>query len=90
MGLDAVELVVAVEDKFGITIPNAVAAQMITPAIMISYVQETVAQNAKDLNEAPRWTQEEVRDVVRQVIREQLGIDTFRDTDEFVRDLGID
>lgn len=90
MGLDAVELVVAVEKKFGITIPNAVAAQMITPAIMISYVQEVVAQNAMELGEKPRWTHEDVREVVRQVIRDQLGIETFLDSDEFVRDLGID
>ncbi len=90
MGLDAVELVVAVEEKFGITIPDAVAAQMITPAIMISYVQEAVGQKSKELNETPRWTHEEVRKIVLQVIREQLGIETFRDTDEFVRDLGID
>lgn len=90
MGLDAVELVVAVEEKFGITIPDAVAAQMITPAVMISYVQEVVGQKSKELNETPRWTHEEVREVVRQVIREQLGIVTFRDTDEFARDLGID
>ena len=178
MGLDCVELVIAVEQAFGIAIPDAVAAEMITPAILISYVQETVgstgdrkacislsafhriraslmrslgvsrsevtldtrisilfptprrselwdsfrhdtslaglpdlrfgrgwifspttvkdlvsvalAQKANELREDRSWTHEEVRQVVRQIIRDQLGINKFRDTDEFVRDLGVD
>lgn len=90
MGLDAVELVVAVEEKFSIRIPDAVAAQMITPAIMISYVQEAILRRAEDLHETPHWTDQEIGEIVRQIIREQLGIGSFRDTDEFVRDLGVD
>ncbi len=84
------ELVAAIEKKFGITIPDAVAAQMITPAIMITYVQEAVVRKANELNEKPSLTHEEISEAVRQVIREQFCIETFHDTDEFVRDLGID
>ena len=87
MGLDAVELVIAVEEAFNIVIPDAVAAEMITPAIMISYVQKAVASCP---DRARRWTHDEVRQIVRQIISEQLGVKNFNDTDEFVRDLGID
>jgi acyl carrier protein len=38
----------------------------------------------------PQWKRSEVREAVRQVIREQIGVDEFSDKDEFVRDLGLD
>ncbi len=87
MGLDAIELVLAVEDAFGIAIPNAVAAEMISPAIMITYVQNAVASCP---DRSRRWTHDEVRQVVRQIISEQLCVENFNDTDEFVRDLRLD
>lgn len=178
MGLDGVELIIAVEDVFGITISDAVAASMITPAILISHVQEAVRagdvpkpcislrafhkvraslmrtvgvsrtdialdtpirilfpspdrvalwnsfrqdsdistlpplrfgrgwlfsptrvsdlvsiavlDKANQLREERTWTNEEVRQVIREIIRDQLGIEKFNDSDEFVRDLGID
>jgi hypothetical protein len=39
MGLDAVEFVIAVEDGFGIAIPNVVAEQLLTPRAVAEYVQ---------------------------------------------------
>lgn len=178
MGLDFVEMVIAVEQMFDISIPDAVAEEMTTPAIMITYLQNVVgsagdrkacisqrafhrvrsalmttlgvgrseialvtridtlfsgtqrhelwktfrehtslsslrdrrfgsgwlfgprsvkdlvsiaiSHQAKELNEEKSWTHEEVRQVVRSIISEQLGIQKFRDTDEFVRDLGVD
>jgi acyl carrier protein len=177
MGLDAVELVIAVEEAFGIAISDAEASAMLTPAHLISHVQRAVAstqdrkacitlrafhriraslmrsvgasrsevalhvrigalfpasrrsqlwdsfrqqsslaalpalrfgrgwifsprtvrdlvsvavaQKANELREERSWTDEEVRQVVREIIRDQLGIDKFRDSDEFVRDLGL-
>lgn len=177
MGLDGVELVLAVEETFGITIPDSVAFEMTTPAMMISFVQQAVSARpdrkacisqrafhrvraslmkatgvgrrdvtlktpirrlfsgpqrtehwrdfkcyagllalpqlrfgsgwlfgptsvkdlvsgavsamSNDMREEQSWTSDEVRQIVRQIISEQLGVEKFRDTDEFVRDLGL-
>ncbi len=43
MGLDTVEIVMAVEQTFGISIPNRDAEKMLTPAHLISYVQQAVS-----------------------------------------------
>jgi len=37
-----------------------------------------------------RWTRPQIRDSVRSIIREQLGITNFSDNAEFIRDLGCD
>ena len=44
---------------------------------------------SNDMREEQSWTSDEVRQIVRQIISEQLGVEKFRDTDEFVRDLGL-
>jgi acyl carrier protein len=36
-----------------------------------------------------KWTRSEVAETIRQVIRQQEGIDTFSDDADFVRDLGL-
>jgi acyl carrier protein len=178
MGLDAVELILAVEDAFCIAIPDAVIAEMITPAALISFVQSavksrpdrstcismrafhrvraclmkstgvgrsevtlstpirrlfsgsnrvdqwkefktdaslvslpdfglgsgwlfpprsvndlvsiTISQISNELKENQNWTHDEVRQIVRRIISDQLGVERFEDTDEFVRDLGLD
>lgn len=38
----------------------------------------------------PQWKRTEVREAVREIIREQMGVDEFSDRDEFIRDLGLD
>jgi len=42
MGLDGVELIMAVESTFGISIPDADTEEMLTPALLIQYVQSAV------------------------------------------------
>jgi hypothetical protein len=45
---------------------------------------------ACEMRAARSWTHEEVRQIVRMIISKQLGVEKFHDTDEFVRDLGLE
>ena len=45
---------------------------------------------SNEMREDRSWTNEEVRQIVRKIISEQLAIGKFKDTDQFVRDLGLD
>ena len=47
MGLDSVELVLAVEETFGISIPDGEAAKLQTPGLLIKHVQIAVASKPK-------------------------------------------
>lgn len=40
MGLDAVELIIDIEETFGISIPDGAAAKMQTPSDLIHYIQK--------------------------------------------------
>ncbi len=86
MGLDAVEMIVAVEEEFGITIPAADAEKMGTPGHLIAYVQKTLGSN----QEGSLHRNDEIRKRVRGIISDQLLLEDFKDTDEFGRDLGMD
>jgi acyl carrier protein len=151
MGLDSVELVMAWEEEFGISIPDEAAAHMLTPADAIDWISKQVnashdtspcfsmvefhgvreqyftrhgvprcAVKLESLLPGgwfthrtvrdevkrrvgiraegliirrkvdPQWKHGEVREAVRQIIREQIGVDEFSNKDEFVRDLGLD
>ena len=46
MGLDAAEFVIAVEDAFGIAIPNHIAQVLLTPRAVVDYVESRVAEGA--------------------------------------------
>ena len=47
MGLDSVELVLAVEETFGVSIPDGEAATLVTPGLLIKHVQMAVASKPK-------------------------------------------
>lgn len=38
MGLDSVEFVMAIEEAFGLDVPDADAAQLLTPRMLIDYL----------------------------------------------------
>lgn len=47
MGLDGVELILAIEETFGISIPDGDAAALMTPALLIKHVQTAVASKPR-------------------------------------------
>jgi hypothetical protein len=49
MGMDAVEIVMAVEEQFGISIPDHEAEKISTPRMLINLVLEKVKTNGKDV-----------------------------------------
>jgi acyl carrier protein len=88
MGLDGVELVMAWEEEFGIVISDEDAEKLITPHLAIDLI--TIRIHAESSTKFDRLTiRDEIRTLVRQITREQLGIEEFSDDDEFVRDLGL-
>jgi acyl carrier protein len=87
MGLDAVELVMAVESEFGFDIPNRDVARLGTVGAMYRYVAERLGEPVPPGAPAgPLW--ERLLDVVER----DTGIDRRRLTPEarFIEDLGLD
>lgn len=86
MGLDLVELVIGVEEAFGIAIPNSVAVTMTSPRKVSEYLESRLIGPP----EGPRagWTREQIDETLTELVKEHLGIERFSPDDEFVRDLG--
>lgn len=87
MGLDTVELVLAVEERFSIHIPNEVAARLETVGQMHQFVVEHLQQR-----DPPHLTSDEVLTILTGVICDQLGVPRDRVVPGayFVGDLGAD
>ena len=86
MGLDTVELVMAVEERFSISIPNQVAAQLVTVGQMHQYVVERLRQGGANPDS------EQIYSAFADVICAQLGVkrEVVRPEASFVDDLGAD
>jgi acyl carrier protein len=86
MGLDTVELVMAVEEEFEIEIPNDVAMRLISVGAMQDYVVQTLQSRGTSANAAEIWKR------LQAIIVFQLGVrpeEVIREA-EFVRDLKAD
>lgn len=88
MGLDGVELILAVEDHFGITISEADAEKVTTVGGLHDFVFREVCkrEGPENVVEADLWCQ------LLKLIVEQLGVkesELYRDA-RFVEDLGLD
>jgi acyl carrier protein len=68
MGLDAVELVIAVEEEFGLQIPDSAAEKMQRVEDLFRFVVNTLRQRGDTLDDAIIWTR------LTDVIVEQLGV----------------
>ena len=80
MGLEFVELIMAFEEEFDISIPNADASEMASQRKVVDYVMSKV----------PGLTREQIAERVRQIIEEETGVDDFSEDDHFFYDLHID
>ncbi len=73
MGLEFVELIMAFEEEFDISIPNADASEMASQRKVVDYVMSKV----------PGLTREQIAERVRQIIEEETGVDDFSEDDHF-------
>lgn len=81
MGLDTVELVMAFEEKFEISIPDADASELTTPRKVIDYLMDCGASKGR--------TRTEMAAIVRQVITDQTAAYDFTDDSRFVEDMHL-
>ncbi len=95
MGLDSVELVLECEDAFGIKIADA-DAEMVT---IVGQLQELCIRLIEEQTPVAKmssglWAEqkEAIREKVREIIAEQMGmkIEKILPESRFVQDLGID
>ena len=82
MGLDTVELVMAFEEKFGVSIPDAATAKLVTPRDVVDYLMANGAGGGR--------SREEVAQLVRQVIEEQCAVYDFTQDSRFIEDMHLD
>lgn len=68
MGLDTVELVMALEEEFGINIPNADAEKLVVIGDMHDYIVRTLRQRGDTLDEGQVWER------LCAIVVEQLGV----------------
>jgi len=85
MGLDTVELVLAIEDEFAIRIPDEVAEHLVTVGALHEYVLHTLKTDGR-----PREP-EDVFETIQHLIIRQIGIDAQLITKDanFMQDLGF-
>ncbi|MGN6725314.1 MAG: hypothetical protein ACTHLZ_05320 [Tepidisphaeraceae bacterium] len=86
MGLELVELMMDVEQEFGINIPDADAELLTNLALLTDYVQKASAKMGRPLDHARTARR------LRELLLEITGMNELyvHDEADFVRDLGID
>lgn len=87
MGLDIVELVFAVEEHFGVEIPNEQAATLDTVGKLLFWLRQELDRQGRT-----QWNDEVLFRELRQVIAEQTSVSMEEIVPEarFVEDLRLD
>jgi acyl carrier protein len=92
MGLDSVEIVMDIEDRFGIDITDAEAARCVRVGDLLDCVMAKLEAGQTSKPERQQWTRPQVLEEIRDTIVEQAGVRRERILlDARLRgDLGID
>lgn len=90
MGMDTIEIVMAIEKEFQIKIPDDAAANLVTVGMLSDYVVSVTRQRAPNQDQSTIETQ--ILDSIIKITGEVLGIDTslINSSSNFVYDLGAD
>ena len=90
MGLDVVELLLAVEEAFQISFSNEEATKILTVGDFYDGILKKIESQSSQKNKS--WNKDEVWDVLRSIIVRQLGVKSEEVIKEarIVRDLGAD
>ncbi|MGD2118774.1 MAG: hypothetical protein PVG66_10465 [Chromatiales bacterium] len=90
MGLDIVEMIMAVEEEFELAIPNEIASTLETPGLVHEYVVTQLKENKKIKSNGEQ--DQEIWEKIQEVIVSQLGvtIDEVTKDAKFVDDLKAD
>ncbi len=86
MGLDTVELVMAVEEEFGISIPDDVAPKLVRLGDLHAFAVEALCARGESVDPSAVWEQ------VKAIMRREFGIREGNLVPEahIVDDLGLD
>lgn len=92
MGMDTVELVMALEEAFQIAIPDEEAEKISTPHHVIDFIMSRLEGEQTSTVGVKRWSREEVASKVREITIEQLAItpDQYHEDARFIEDFGAD
>lgn len=87
MGLDSVEIILTVEEEFGLEIPDSEAARMITVGDLQAFIVVELRRLGR-----PEMDSAAVFERLRAIICRQLGVkpETVTPAARFVKDLGVD
>ena len=86
MGLESVELIMAIEDEFGVTIPTEDAPQLAVLGEMHAFIIRELQQQGRSPDESKVWKR------LQKMVVEQLGVRPEEVTSEahLFKDLGAD
>ena len=87
MGLDSVEIILTVEEEFGLEIPDAEAARMVTVGDLQAFLVVELRRLGR-----PAANDDKIFERLRDIICRQLGLkpDAVIPAARFVKDLGVD
>lgn len=88
MGMKSVEILMAVEEQFGITIADAEAENIRTPGQLIDFVSSKLAVTIATVT-WKAYSRSEIALGVKEIVTDILGCKNYHEDADFVKDLGM-